>query len=259
MQDERPKTEGTITALVTPGEVSGVGEDEKVGETVVPMVAPSKVQGVWQSFLMKVAAFRGFVRCLDRTTKSFIVVFVVFALLVALFNIFKGQFIAATVNGSSISRWSVVQELERQFGKNTLDGMITKQLIADEAKRRKVIVAKADIDAEIKKVSDQVATQGGTLEEALAAQGMTLADFREQILLKKELEKILADKIAVSDEEVNQYLNANKQLATSGASADDVRTQVREQLKGQKFGAEAGSFVKDLKDRATIDYSSLYQ
>src|SRR3990167_8103091 len=44
---------------------------------------------------------------------------------------YKGLLVAATVNGSPISRFSVIEELEKKSGKATLDALIIQKLIAD--------------------------------------------------------------------------------------------------------------------------------
>ena len=72
--------------------------------------------------------------------------------IILLLYFFKGLFIAAIVNGEPITRLSVVKELEKQSGKATLDNLITKKLILQEAKKRNVQVTKADLDSEIKKI-----------------------------------------------------------------------------------------------------------
>jgi len=195
---------------------------------------------------------------MSRTTKTFIVVLVVAAIILGGVYYFKSLFVAATVNGTPISRLSIVQELEKKAGKNILDTMITKKLIEDEVKNQGVIVKSEDIDSEIKKIEAQVVAQGGTLEQALAGQGMTEADLREQITINKELEQILGDKLLVSDEEVDQYLSTNKILPTTGVSSDDLKNQTREQLKGQKFNKEAAQLIDDLRAKAVINYYTQY-
>lgn len=164
----------------------------------------------------------------------------------------RGWFVAATVNGGSISRLSVIEELERQAGKDVLDTMITKKLIADEAKKLGISVTAEDIDAEVKKAEEQVAAQGSTLEAALAQQGMTDADLREQIVIKKELDQILADRVSVSDVEVDQYIKDNKMAPAKGAVPEALKAQVREQLQSQKFNTTAQSYITDLRAEALI-------
>ena len=164
----------------------------------------------------------------------------------------KSWFVAAIVNGSPISRLSVVEELEKRGGKDVLDAMITKKLLADETKRLGVVVKSEDIDAEMKKVEDQIAQQGATLDEALAQQGMTLEDLRDQILINKELEQILADKTVVSDADVDQYIKDNKSVPAKGVAVADFREQIRQQLQSQKFSTEAQNLVTSLRTKASI-------
>jgi hypothetical protein len=168
----------------------------------------------------------------------------------------RGWFIAATVNGSPISRLAVVQDLEKQAGKQALDALITKKLIADKIQKLGVVVKSEDVDQEVKKAEEQVTAQGGTLDEALSQQGMTLSDLREQILIKKELEVALADKVVVSDTDVDQYIKDNKMAPAKGAVPETLKTQVRGQLQSQKFNTAAQAFITDLRSEALIvDYA----
>ena len=52
----------------------------------------------------------------------------------------KGLLVAATVNGSPISRWAVIGNLEKQAGKQALDSLITEKLI--ESKLGEISVSK---------------------------------------------------------------------------------------------------------------------
>jgi len=211
-----------------------------------------------ESFSARVNELKGAVAKMSRTTKTFIIVLAVAAIILGGAYYFKSLFVAATVDGTPISRLSIVRELEKKAGKNVLDTLITKKLIEDEVKKQGIIVKSEDVESEIKKIEAQVTAQGGTLEQALSGQGMTDADLWEQIMINKELEQLLADKITVSDEEINQYLSTNKIAPTKGVSSDDLKNQTREQLKGQKFNTEAAKLIDDLRAKATIKYYTQY-
>ena len=141
---------------------------------------------------------------------------------------FKGLFIAAIVNGKPISRIEVIRELENASGRQALDALIVKRLIETEASRAGITVSQADIDAEIQILKNKISKQGGTLDLVLAQQGITPDQFREQILLQKKLEKILAKNTQVSDDEVNQYFEKNKITPPTGTTTDEVKNQIRE-------------------------------
>lgn len=122
----------------------------------------------------------------------------------------KGIFVAATVNGSPISRLSVIGELEKQGGKKVLETIIETKLIETELNKKEISVSKDDVDVEIENIKTQVASQGGTFETALAQQGLTEEKLREQITIQRKLEKLLADKVAVSEAEIDAYIKDSK-------------------------------------------------
>ncbi len=164
----------------------------------------------------------------------------------------KALFIAATVNGSPVSRWSVLKALERQRGNEALEGLIDEKLLVDEIRKQNVSVEKADIDSEIKEVEKVLSSDGMTLDESLKKRGMTRSDLRERILMKKQLEQIFADKLEVSDEEVDQYIEENGLSLESATNSADLKNQTREQLQSMKLGAEVEELIADLRAKATI-------
>ncbi len=166
---------------------------------------------------------------------------------------YRGLLIAATVNGSTISRLAVIKELESVSGKNALDSLITQKLINDEALKKGVTVTDEEVAAEITNVENQVKAQGMTLDEALKAQNMTLNILKKQIINQKKLEKILADKLQVTDDEAAQYIKDNKITITKGEEVAQ-KDQIKNQIKQQKFSAAAGELVASLKTQAKINY-----
>lgn len=172
---------------------------------------------------------------------------------VTLGYLYRGIFIAATVDGTPVSRLSVIKELEKQGGAQALDTLITDVLLEKEFATLGVEVSVEDIDAEIKKIEEQVAAQGGTLEAALAQQGMTMEVLREQITVQKKLELALADKVAVTDEELKAHVEESGAVISEGEEGQAMMMQIKDELKQQKFQTEAQLFVTGLKDKATIN------
>jgi foldase protein PrsA len=171
----------------------------------------------------------------------------------ALGYIFKGLFIVATVDGSPISRLNIIQKLEKMSGKELLDSFVVEKLIQNEANAKKIVISNDEINAEIKKIEDQIAAQGGTLDAALSGQGMNKEDLKKQIFLQKELEKLLADKISVTDDEVAQYIKDNK-ISVPAGQETATYDQVRNDLRNQKLGTAANVLIAALKSQAKINY-----
>lgn len=170
----------------------------------------------------------------------------------------KGIFVAATVNGSPISRLSVIGELEKQGGKKVLETIIETKLIETELNKKEISVSKDDVDVEIENIKTQVASQGGTFETALAQQGLTEEKLREQITIQRKLEKLLADKVAVSEAEIDAYIKDSKATPPKDVKIEDFKKQISEQIKKQKFQSEAQKWVSDLTASAKIKYYVKY-
>lgn len=167
---------------------------------------------------------------------------------------FKGLFVVALVNGQPITRLAIVQELEKRGGKQMLSSLITQALIEQEAQKRNVTVSQKEVDEAVKKVEDSLKKQGQSLDQALAFQGLTKNDFINQTKLQKLVEKLLAKDIKITDKEVNDYIEKNKNNIPEGMKPEEATASARQQLQQQKLGAKAQSWIQDLQKKAKINY-----
>lgn len=176
-------------------------------------------------------------------------VIVVLAILFAI----KGLFVAAMVNGFPISRLSVIQTLEKSSGKVVLESLVVEKLINNEADKKDIKVSDAEVDAEIANVEAQIKNQGGTLDAALASQGMTLKTLKKQIGIQKKLEALLADKIQVTDADKAKFIADNKIEIPKGEETN-YNNQIILEVKQKKLSAESKILVDSLKAANTIRY-----
>lgn len=182
----------------------------------------------------------------------------VLLLLVAGANHYKGFFVAATVNGEAITRLEVIRDLEKQSGSRVLETLVTNKIIHNAAITQNFHLAAADFDAEIANIRQDIEGQGLSLENALLEQGMSMEDLRKQITPQLELEKILGDKIAVTDEEVAKYISDNKIPSSKDMTEEELRQAIKKQLKSQKLGREASVWIEAEKAKASIQYLAPY-
>lgn len=185
------------------------------------------------------------------------VIIILIALVGSMAFVYKGLFIAAMVDGSPITRLAVIQQLEKTSGKAVLDNLIIQKVISNEAKNKGIAISDEEVSAEIAKISESIESQGGTLEEALIGQKMTMDDLNNQINLQKKVEGLVADKVVVTDEEVEQYITDN-QIDIPEGDNGEFKNQVREQLYQQKLQQEAGALVDTLRAQAKIQYFTNY-
>lgn len=186
--------------------------------------------------------------------KVLIVAIVIIAIIaIGTFAFYKGWLVAATVNGSPISRLAIVAALEKSSGKRMLDALITQKVIDDEMRKRGMTVTDDEVSEDMKAVEDQIKAQGGNLDATLIAQGLTLDDFRKQITIQKQLKKLLADKIQITDVEIEKFI-ADSDIAIPKGKEDSYKNDAKKYLERQKLSDEAGPLVEDLKSQSAIRY-----
>jgi len=185
------------------------------------------------------------------------IIIVVIIIVGALAYRYKGLVIAAKVNGSFISRFSVIKELEKRSGKAALDTLITQKLIDAEAQKKGIVVNGDDVSEEIKKIEDQIKANGKTLDEVLIEQGMTRSDLESQIIIQKKLEKLLTDKIQVTDAEIEKFIADNKVGIPKGEE-ETYKNQARSQLQQNKLSEATGAFIESLRSKVSISYFTNY-
>lgn len=183
--------------------------------------------------------------------KSIIILGAVIIVGVLLF-VGRSLFVAATVNGEPISRISVVSELESQNGKATLDRIITKKLVLQEAVKKNVTVSQDDINKEYQRIEKQFKDQGQDLNQLLDAQGISKSQFEEEVKIQLLVEKLLGDQVKVTDEEFNQFLEQNKDLLENEENQEQAKLQYRQQLEQQKLAQKYQEWVASLKQNAKI-------
>lgn len=180
---------------------------------------------------------------------------VIAAIIIVLALLFfeKGLFVAALVNGKPISRFLVINQLEKQSGKSVLDSLVMQTLILNEAEKRKIKIDQKDIDAQLSTIQKNVEKQGSTLDQALASQRMTKNQLTDQIRLQLLLNKMIDQNVTVTDKEVDDYISANKdQLGQQ--DSETLRSQIKKQLAAQKIDQKTQQFLQDLKNKANITY-----
>lgn len=175
-------------------------------------------------------------------------------LLFALAYNFKGMFLAATVNGQPISRLSLDRTLEKQSGKQALEGMVMESLILQEAKKKGVTASQQDIDQKTKDVEKQFTDQGQTLDSYLTSRGQTKQDFQNQLKTQILIEKMLGDKTQISDQEAKDYFDKNKSFLPKDATFDSQNDQIIQTLVQQKLSSAFQTWIQDAKNNAKINY-----
>jgi len=191
---------------------------------------------------------------LDKRTKKVLIILFATAFLAALLFNIKHYFIAAMVGGRPITRRALDKELEKQMGKQVLEGLISQTLVRQEAKKQKVEISNEDLEGKINQIEAQLEAQGQELDSVLATQGQTRKDLEQQIELQLIVEEILTKDINITDEELKDYFEESKELLPEGTTLEDKKDELREELRQQKIGEKFQPWLIELQEKAKIYY-----
>lgn len=181
-----------------------------------------------------------------------IVVGILVLLFIGLLAANKGLIIAAVVNGKPIYTWQLNSAMRNRFGQQTLEGMIGEQLIADQARSSGITVTQQDVEAKQQEVLGSLGADV-KLDDLLKFQGLTKADFINQLKLQLLVEKLLTKDLVITEADIQQYIATNTAtlVATEPAKLKQEATQaiktsiVNEKL--QTWFAEVRQKAKVLK------------
>jgi parvulin-like peptidyl-prolyl isomerase len=122
---------------------------------------------------------------------------------------------AARVNGETITVGQLQQECLARFGAGTLQQMIDYLLVEQAAKKRNVTVEPKEIAARIRAFQLQVELgreqTGRGFAEWSAMRRVSLRELAANARMELLLEKMVADSVRVTDEEVANYYQANRE------------------------------------------------
>jgi peptidyl-prolyl cis-trans isomerase SurA len=109
-------------------------------------------------------------------------------------------------------RRKVFQENEAAF----LDKLIDMRLQIQEAGKLGITVSAGDVNEAIDNIKKKYTLTDAALEESLKKEGLTLVEYKkrlsDQILISQFVNQQIKNKVVVSEEEVNRYMKAHKEM-----------------------------------------------
>lgn len=183
------------------------------------------------------------------SSKYFVLGLVILVLAVLLWKN-KNWVVVATVNNRPVWRWDLESRMVSRFGSQTIDELISEALIRQTAAKNKTVVDKTEVDNKVSEIEKSLAGKI-TIKDALAQQGMIVDDFRRQVELQLMLEKLTAGSVAVSDQEVTDYLDKNRATLTATDEAG-LKEEARKILVTGKQSTALRDYFTNLRSQAKI-------
>ena len=159
----------------------------------------------------------------------------------------------ASVNGKEISKDELYAQMLKTNGTETLDLMISEEIVRQEAEKEDITVSDEEIEAEIAVYEEQY---GGAeeLNSALAASGMTVESLKEEVQTYVKIEKLIGPGIEITDEQIQTYFDENKESLgqSKQVEASHILTATKEEAEEvQAKLAEGGDFAELAKEYST--------
>ncbi|HLZ71331.1 MAG TPA: SurA N-terminal domain-containing protein [Dehalococcoidia bacterium] len=163
----------------------------------------------------------------------------------------SGSPTVATVDGSKITRADYDKAVAQGDGGDILDNLINTRLVENDAAKKHVGATPDEIDAKVKETKAQLGSDDAW-QQALAAQHLTELEARDLLRIDILLDKLTADKAQVTDADVQQFFDQNKDTQFKGQTIDQVKDQIKQQLTSQKQGQARSDYLDSLKNGAKI-------
>ncbi len=181
--------------------------------------------------------------------------------------------IVAAVNNEVITSSELAQTiaLNRQLGSagkddqpalvtETLNGLITRQLLVQEARRlRFVEISDQEISAEVDKVKARFPSEAAFMD-FLKAQDMTEQELArmlgERLLVARFVEKKVGLFVRVSRDDAQSYFDAHP-AQFRGKRFQEVQKEITAVLTDEKIGQQLDQYVAELRSKADIRINPL--
>ena len=159
----------------------------------------------------------------------------------------------ATVNGNPIEKDALYEQMVKTSGQDTLNVMITDEILDQEAEKANIKVTQEELDEEMAVYEE---SYGGkeALTAAVESSGLTMEDLTKEMKMYVTIEKLIGPDIEVTDEEIEAYFEENKEslAQTEQVEASHILTATKEEADevAAKL-ADGGDFAELAKEYST--------
>jgi peptidyl-prolyl cis-trans isomerase SurA len=181
--------------------------------------------------------------------------------------------VVASVDGKPITLQDLAKRVKRKVSfreissdpgaQRALDELITERIILEESESKRYHVADEELEAYIDEVAQRNGMTRPQFLEALAAEGRSLDEYRHQIRIEILKTRLLSSQmrtsVAVTDQEVDEYLKDHAERSSVGAKVELRQIlvssqnrnwdQIKARLKEIVLKLDAGEDFDDLAEK----------
>ncbi|MGF2614907.1 foldase [Rossellomorea vietnamensis] len=151
--------------------------------------------------------------------------------------VFSKEEVVAKVGSNSISKDELYTMMVDQYGEAALDTLIADKIVELESGKRDVAVEESEIQEELEKIRSSYEDEEA-FNEALASSGASLDSVKENIKSYLLTEKLLKDRVTITDEQIKEYFETNKETFAQ-----------QEQVQASHILVEDEAAAKEVKEK----------
>ncbi|GED30991.1 SurA N-terminal domain-containing protein [Brevibacillus centrosporus] len=155
---------------------------------------------------------------------------------------------------TEITQYQLYDEMKNLYGKQMANELVAQSLIKQEAKQQNISVSKEDIDKEVNAMKQQIGSDQA-FQEYLSGMGMDEKTLRSKMEVLLTRDKLLDKAFPVTDEQIQQYYEANKAHMGSPAPAlDKVHDQIKSMLSENNRSENYSKWMETIEKTHKVEW-----